>query len=211
MKFSLKILENNSQIRSSILQGLLPQIDSYLKKALQTIKRSLPDLLKQIIQDTPEYNALLYGRLQYELGISDPSNKLNEIINIWINNIDIEYKNPTIAGDKIKAFFSVSLVRRDFSDVLSSDAAFVVDALRGYQLPWLEWLLLEGEYIIVPNQEVVFGSNKFSRTGFALMRTSNKSWKVPSEFAGTINNNWITRAIDGGESKINELLNKAFV
>ena len=102
------------------------------------------------------------------------------------------------------------MIRSDFSDVLSSDSGFVIDALRGYQLPWLEWLLLEGNKAIISKQEVIIGPNKFSRTGLAIMRPSNKSWRVPSEFAGTIKDNWITRAIDNSESQINELLDKAF-
>jgi hypothetical protein len=77
-------------------------------------------------------------------------------------------------------------------------------------LPWLQWLLLEGNATIVRNYTVSFGPNRFSRTGFALMRPSLQSWKVPSEFAGTINDNWITRAIDGAESNIQKLLDGAF-
>lgn len=210
MKFSFKIIDTNSQINNNILQALLPEVDSYLKKTLQTIKTSLPNLIREILQNTPEYDSLIGGQLQYEFGIPDPSNKLATIIDIWSNNVYIQYKNPIISTGQIKASFSVSLIRSDLNDVLSSDAGFVIDNLRGYQLPWLEWLLLEGNKTIIPKQQVVFGPNKFSRTGFAIMKESNKSWKVPSEFAGTIRDNWITRAIDNAEPQINELLNKAF-
>lgn len=210
MKFSFKILESDKQISNSILQALLPEIDNFLKKSLSNIKKTLPLLIRQIIQNTPEYNSLIGGQLQYEFGIPDPNNQLATIIDIWSNNVFTEYTGPTVSTNKIKASFSVSLIRSDFNDVLSSDAAFVIDNLRAYQLPWLEWLLLEGNKTIVKKQEVVLGPNKFSRTGYALMRSSNKSWKVPSEFAGTIRDNWITRAIDNSESEINELLDKAF-
>lgn len=210
MQFSFKLLDSNQQISKNILMALLPEIDSYLKKSLQNIKKSLPSMIRSILQNTPEYDSLIGGKLQYEFGIKDPSTSISRILDIWSNNINIEYNSPIISGNQIKASFSVSLIRADFNDVLSSDAGFVIDNLRGYQLPWLEWLLLEGNKIIVSKQQVVFGPSKFSRTGYALMRPSNKSWRVPSEFAGTINNNWITRAIDNNESQINELLDKAF-
>ena len=135
---------------------------------------------------------------------------LNEILNIWTNNIVINYKSPSINSSQIKASFSVSIIRADFSDVLSNDAALVIDSLRGYSLPWLEWLLLEGNKTIVKNQEVILRPSRFSRTGMALMQESNKSWKVPSQYAGTISNNWITRAIDDNEGVINNFLTKAF-
>jgi hypothetical protein len=78
----------------------------------------------------------------------------------------------------------------------------VVTDSKGYSLPWLKWLLFEGSKPLIKNYSVKFGSNKRSRTGQAIMISSNKNWKVPSEFAGTVTNNWITRAIDRASDKI---------
>lgn len=210
MKISFKLLENNKIISDKILTALLPEINKYLKNKLQYIRTNLPPLVMNALTNAEEYSALIGGQLQYEFGIPDPVNKLDEILRVWSNNVVIQYNAPIIAGSQLKSSFSFSIIRSDFSDVLSTDGAFVIDNLRGYQLPWLEWLLLEGNKIIIPKQEVVIGPNKFSRTGYAVMRQSNKSWRVPSQFAGTINNNWITRAIDSSESEINNFLTKAF-
>lgn len=206
----MNIVESDQEISNKIIKALIPQVNQYLKKSLNYIRKALPITIKTILENTPEYNSLINGQLKYEFGIPDAANKLATIIDIWSSNVYIEYSEPTIVSNQIKAFFSVSLIRSDYSDVLSSDASLVTDSLRGYQLPWLEWLLLEGNKTIVKNQEVVLGANKFSRTGYAIMKPSQKSWKVPSEFAGTSRDNWITRAIDGAESEINELLTKAF-
>lgn len=210
MNISFKLLDSNYQISNNILKTLIPELNNYFKNKLQYIKFNLPLILSNILKNTPEYNSLINGQLKYEFGIPDSETKLNEILDIWTKNIYIEYKSPTIVSNKIKASFSVSLVRADFSDVLSVDASLVIDRLRGYNLSWLEWLLLEGNKIIIPKQEVIIGPNKFSRTGYAVMRPSSTSWKVPSQYAGTINDNWITRAIDSTEDNINNLLDKAF-
>lgn len=210
MNISFKLLENNSQISNLILQSLVPQLNDYLKNKLQYIRTNLSPLLNNALINSPEYDSLVNGQLKYEFGIPDPQTKLNEILNIWTKNPYIEYKPPMIISSKIKASFSVSLVRSDFSDVLSTDASLVVDRLRGYNLSWLEWLLLEGNRTIIPKQEVIIGPNKFSRTGNAVMRQSSKSWKVPSQYAGTMRDNWITRAIDSAQDNINSLLEKAF-
>jgi hypothetical protein len=34
------------------------------------------------------------------------------------------------------------------------------------------------------------------------MIPSNKNWRVPAEYAGTVNNNWITRAIENKDENI---------
>ncbi|NBT09167.1 MAG: hypothetical protein EBS98_10260 [Chitinophagia bacterium] len=211
LNFKLKLLDTDKQINTNILQALIPEIDDYLKKNLSKLRQSLPNLIRSILMNTPEYNSLMGGQLQFEFGIPDPSSAISSIINIWSNNIKIEYNGPKISSSRVRASFSVSLIRSDYADVLSSDDALVIDNLRGYNLPWLEWLLLEGNKIIVRKQQVEFGPNIASRTGNAIMRPSNKSWRVPSEFAGTITNNWITRAIDNSESQIYDLLDRIFV
>lgn len=210
MKINLKILESDQQINKAILDALLPEVTTFMNNGISIIKKELPVILQNAIINTPEYASLLNGKLKYEFGIPDSNIKLDNLINAWIENIRYPYMKPTIVGNKIKSTFEVHAVRVDFAEVLYTDDALVIDAIRGYNLPWLEWLLLEGNKTIISKQEVVIGPNKFSRTGNALMRNSNKSWKVPSEFSGTINNNWITRAIDGVESSIESLLNKAF-
>lgn len=209
VNFNVRLIDTNKQITGYVLQALLPEVDKYLNKAFKTVRNLLPGVIQSIITNTPEYNSLIGGQLQWELGIPDPSSALSNLLNIWSSNIETEY-NRRISNSKIIASFSVSAIRSDFSDVLSSEHSLVIDNLRGYQLPWLEWLLLEGNKIIIPKQQVEFGANRRSRTGYAIMRPANKSWRVPSEFSGTISDNWITRAIENNESQISELLNKVF-
>lgn len=210
MDLNLKILESDSEINKAILGALLPEVINYMNNGVATIKRELPNIIKTAIENTPEYSSILSGKLKYEFGIPDSSIKLNNLIDIWIENIRYPYMKPTIMGNKIKSTFEVNAIRVDFAEVLYSNDALVIDNIRGYNLPWLEWLLLEGNKTIISKQEVVIGPNNFSRTGNAIMRDSNKSWKVPSEFSGTVTNNWITRAIDGVEGNIQSLLDRAF-
>lgn len=208
MNISLKILESNSQIQQSIMQALLPQVNDYMKDAISTIRKEIGTIVNNAIINTPEYDSLISGKLKYELGIPDANTKIAGLLDIWTKNIYIEYMPPKIISSKIKSSFSASLIKSNFDDVLSTDLAYVIDNIYQYRLPWLEWLLLEGNKILVKKQEVVIGPNPRSRTGFALMKESNKSWKVPSEFAGTIRDNWITRAIDSIEEEVNNLLER---
>lgn len=210
MRFNIKILETDSQINIAIVKALLPEVTSFMNKGIVLVKSELPIIIYDSIVNTPEYNSLQNGQLKYEFGIPDVSSKLAGLLNIWSNNIQYQYLKPTISNNKIKTTFIANTIRVDFADVLYTDYALVIDSTRGYSIPWLEWLLLDGNKILVNKSNVVLGPNKYSRTGNALMKPSNKSWKVPSEFSGTQNDNWITRAIDGASDKINNLLIKAF-
>jgi hypothetical protein len=209
MNFTLKILENNQVIQKNILTALLPEVSKYMNKAIASIKRELPSIVGEAIMSEPEYSSLLSGQLKFELGIPDAGSKISHLINIWISNMVVDYKSPTLTNSSIRSSFSAKLIRTNFSDVLGTDDAYVNDSLRGYSLPWLEWLLLDGNAIVVPNYEVVMGSNPRSRTGSAVMKISSDSWKVPDQFSGTISDNWITRAISNSQDKIQKLLERA--
>lgn len=209
MLFKVNLLESNKQIAQNILKALLPDTAKYLKDIIKYLQNNLPIVVKQAIINTPEYNSLLGGELQYELGIPDPSSKLAGLLDIWSTNIKINYSAPVISNSRIKGSFSANMIKVDFSDVLYSDYAIVYDNFRGYSLPWLEWLLLEGNKSIIKNHSVVFGPSKYSRTGYAIMKESSSSWKVPSQYAGTISDNWITRALDNAESQINNTIEQA--
>ena len=209
MLFKLNIVETNDIIYNDILKALLPEVIAYFKKAVQQLKQNIPPVIKQAIINSPEYISLLDGQLKYEFGIPDSSQKLTGLLDLWSSNVDIKYTAPSISGNKIKASFTISMIKIDFNDVLFSDYAIVYDSFRGYSLPWLEWLLLEGNKTIIKQQDVVIGPNKLSRTGMAIMKNSSKSWKVPSQFAGTISDNWITRAINSVDNDINNIIEKA--
>jgi len=209
MILSLNLLDNNTTITSNILQALIPEINSYMTKSVSKLRKILPSIIRNAITNTPEYDAILNGKLQYELGIPDPAQKLAGLLDLWSTNISITYNAPRASKIRIVSSFSVNMIRVDFSDVLYSDYAIVVDGLRGYSLPWLEWLLLYGNKTIVKNSKVVFGPNRSSRTGFALMRESSESWKIPSQYSGTIDDNWITRAIDRYGNDIEQAIDSA--
>lgn len=211
MLFSLKLIENDAIIINNILKALAPEVDKYFKKSISNLKNSLPSVINKSIVSSPEYASILSGSLKYNFGIPDPINKLAGLINIWSNNIQISYNSPTVIRNSIICNFSANMIKIDFSDVLYTDYASIIDNIRGYSLPWLEWLLLEGNKTIIKNQKIVFGPNKASRTGLAVMIDSTtSSWKVPSQYAGTLNDNWITRAIDSSASEIESVINKAF-
>ena len=210
MEFSLRLLESDSQISQEILKALSPQITTYLDSGIKIIKSELPNIIRQSIVSTPEYQSIASGQLKYEFGIPDSEQKLAGLLDIWSTNIEYMYNRPKLTGSTIKASFTANMIRVDFADVLYTDYALVIDGLRGYTLPWLKWLLLEGNKTIVKNYEVSIQANKNSRTGNAIMKQSRGSWKVPSAFSGTVSDNWITRAIDGVQSDVDLLLNKAF-
>jgi hypothetical protein len=188
----------------------LPQATIYMNKVIKQIKQSLPTIVENGIRNSPEYFSILNGKLKYELGIPDPSSKLIGLLDLWMSNIEYLYQPPKSSTKGISSRFSAQMIKVNFEDVLFSSFAEVEDINRGYNLPWLKWLLLEGNRVIIDQHEVLIGPSKYSRTGNAIMKNSlTKSWQVPSEFSGTQSDNWITRALDSVNPQIESMLQKA--
>ena len=204
----IKLEETESQINKKILEALLPQVDNYLKTIFDKVSVQIKDTIVQSIKNAPEYSALLYGQLKAEFGLPDSESRVNSIINFW-ENITVEYKNTKISRSSLNGGFKISMIKRDFTDVLSTnDAVFITE--KGDALNWLEWLLLFGNKTIIKEYNVELGPNQRSRTGMAIMKGAiSGKWSVPSSYSGTINNNWITRAIDTADASINNILSKA--
>lgn len=205
LSFGIDIVETNEDISSKILKALRPQVNSYFKNVFEKIKDNLSNLVISAITSAPEYNELISGRLKAEFGIPDSSSRLQRILEVW-KNITFKYKPVKNDGKQLVGSFELSMIKQDFSDVINlAEASFVTE--KGSTLNWLEWLLLFGDQVIIKDYNVILGSNPRSRTGMAIMSGSvSGKWSVPSEYSGTINNNWITRAIDSADSSINNLI-----
>lgn len=205
-KFSFDLLESDKQIADIILKELVQELNSRLtplyKEATSYIRQTVLDSIKA----QPEYISLLSGSLKYEFGLPDSSSRLNAILNTIDQSLFVEYKEPRINGQNINGGFFIGMVNSDFSDILSLGAATLVTE-KGSPLEWLKWLLLEGDKMIIGGYDFKIGNFKNSRTGGGIMSPSfSGSWRVPPEFAGTMENNWIIRAIVAIESNIDNYL-----
>jgi hypothetical protein len=197
MRISLKLLETDSQINTKILESIRTYLQPAFTKTQQSLQKNIPQIVKQALMAEPEYNSLLSGQLRAELGVPDAGARIESLFESWSNNMNVTSKPLSIKAARLSGGFSIDMIRSDFSDVVDLPAGIVTDNISGSVIPWLRWLLLDGSKILVRNYQVQMGSNPRSRTGQAIMITSDReNWRVPAEFAGTVNNNWITRAIE---------------
>lgn len=210
MKYSLTLLENSSNIRNSIINSIKPILEQAINKTIIKIRGPLVNLIKSALIAEPEYASLISGNLRSEFGIADTSN-VDVAVNNIANSISINKKNLSLNNLGFTGGIELNIINnQDYGGALNDPSAFVNDTERGYALPWLEWLLLKGNAVIIKNYEVQFGSSPKSRSGNALMIQSSSSWRVPPEFAGTVRDNWTTRALSRIDDQITNLIQKTF-
>lgn len=201
MKLSLSVVQDSNNIANLIMKDISANINKIFNKAIPKIENDLKFLLAEAIRSQPEYSSLMAGTLKAELGLPD-SSIVQQTVDYFVENIrvtknNIKYSSKGLLGNITIELFSDSSV----NSAVNSDFANIQD-VKGYIIPWLQWLLLEGSSILIKNYEVKYGNSPYSRSGMAIMVQSNDSWSVPNMFAGQINDNWITRAINSSEQSI---------
>lgn len=206
MKFSLNLLDKNIDINKLILNNLKHEVEKIMSKALTSIKQDVQNLVKEALIAEPEYTSLKAGTLRAEFGIANVED-VDSAVQAMVNTAEISYNPIKINSNGLSGGFVLTMIKSDdINGIIYSDVAIVKDEARGYNLPWLEWLLLRGNEVIVQNYSVNYTSNPRSRSGLALMIQSNSSWRVPSNFAGTEADNWTTRAINKISNKIPQII-----
>lgn len=202
MKFSLKLLEDDASITRLVLENLQDQLQNKIFKALPSISSDIKMLVKNALINEPEYSSLKAGTLKAEFGISN-SSAIDSVIDALVNTLEVQSNPVKLTKNSLSGGFVLKMIKSDnISGIIYTDIASVIDDVNGYVLPWLEWLLLRGNEIIVRKYSVNYVNSPRSRSGMALMVQSNKSWRVPPNFSGTENNNWITRAISKIDKEI---------
>ena len=198
MRFSLKILESDKQIAALVSNALSKHLSKALLIAGSRIQADIRRVFREAVTSSHEYASLTGGDLRGHIGVPNASSRMAEIISVWIKSILVTVDAPRSIGGSIKGGLKISIIKDWQLALTSSAASFVTE--KGQTIPWLEWLLLAGDSKFIVDYDVELNLSSAqqarSRTGIGIMVTRNGArWGVPTEFAGTASDNFVTRAI----------------
>lgn len=210
--------ENGQTISGYILKGLIEKI---MDKAIKNIKAKYPDMMLDILNSDPDISQWIGQNSFYgEIGLLNPEYAIVEIADRLskVFNASIFVEAPSsIRKVQIVADF-VFLNANDLEKLASMDfASFDSENMNGKTtvVPWLSWML-DTPYPTVQDHYYTRSSKvrPYSRTNTGIMvENSFKNWDMPSQYAGSPTDNFITRAVKGGvgliEVELLAALNKA--
>lgn len=201
---SLKIsaaLTTSSQVIEKILNDEIAEhMEQVVFRISSTITQLSSVLIDGALRSEPEYISLLSGELRAHFGLEEPGFVVNRIILAIVDNIQVRYVPPFE--------MVVEILSDDVFSILDNAGASYTS--NGSVIPWLEWLLTQGDSVIISSYHIDFSKpRESSRTGSAIMLPRG-SWRVPSEFSGTIEDNWITRAINKVSGNILRVIQDEF-
>lgn len=196
----------SAKFHKEVAREINLKLSSVIPGALAKIKQMLGNVVRERISMSPEYAAISGGRFRGELGLPDGANRVLDIINIWAEGIVVTYVKGSGGG---LGAITIGILDSSWEDVLgSSQAELTYTSRRGAKtLEWLRWMLKEGSSIIVSQYDFV-PRTQSSRTGLGIMVKRRGGWKIPSQLAGTDNDNFATRALEGIEKDIDMVVRR---
>lgn len=206
----LDFIKGQDQLSRGIVRAMRPVLNQAFVNSAPIIETQLQNLIRQTIKQTNEYQSLLNGSLRAELGLVDPDNKLEEILEVWIKSIVVVPVNVRMirSSQALDGGLSVKGIKSSMNDVINLPGATYVSE-NGHRVPWLEWLMLYGDQVILTDHHVKFDLNsyefKYSRTGLSLMQHGG-TYRIPSEYSGVAGNNFVTRALINIKEDIEHLI-----
>lgn len=212
-----------------LFDKLQKNIDNKMLEIRPSLENKLRGKVLKAILSSEEYSSILKGELRVHFGLAAPQPVLDEIVNAVIKSVTVEYLKPKSVDSF--GYIYVTLVPNNFYELTNLNAAsyISVSARTGLQhkIPWLQWLLFSGDMIVLADAQIHTrkGFYKGSRTGEAIMVPSKRKlglddrgnfnvvepggWGVPSEFSGTVFDNWFTRIIDELDSELRVSVDEA--
>ena len=203
VRFGIQLATDfESKFKKEVDKEISKRIKGSINIITESIEIALQTLVKIKLEGAPEVLSIAGGELRYQFGLVDGSSRIQNIIDMWADSIEVKY--VTTAGKF--GGIAISMTDSVYSKALSmSEAEFITED--GTPLEWLRWLLLEGDTRIVNNY--VFQSGRRGRAGGGIMVSRrNASWGVPAQFAGTENDNFATRALDGLNDDIDVIVRR---
>lgn len=197
-------------IALSLLNDMSADLQPKLQRAYNRATNKIKKIVKESIINSLEYQSMLPGgAIYHELGIPNIASKLRTIVNTIINNIDAGITDIDISNGRINFSFHINILRSDFEDILGlPEAEYETEDVEGsgggHILQWLRWMLIDGDSNIILGYHYIAKYAETSRTDFGIMAKGG-NWTI-SPISGSIDNNWLTRAMDKVKGEINFII-----
>ena len=204
-RLGLVLIETDRVIETRIAKALAYQVITKFRRSAPVIENLLKRAVAKWILQSPEIQSLMGGSLQGDFGLVNSASAVSQITHAVVNSVDVKLGSLS-SGLRGNALI-VGIQPQGMLNVLSSVAP--VRTEKGESLPWIKWLITEGDGIIITGWHVKEEPGT-GRSGLATMKRggSYTVGRINPTFSGTVGNNFITRALEGKNVEVAALIVK---
>ncbi len=231
MAINLRITTSNAEIRRQIFAELQKKESVLLNIGRRAVNDFIGGTLTEMMQSNVIAEIISNKRYRGEIGVENIGVLLRRFLRMFLKHIEPEIKWFT---SRQSFEMSFALNSRVYNDLLAEPGAYFVTGGSKYEIDrgmneveWLNWLLLAGRRRVVHGFSFMFykqnqgrdetgqfkksisrSIQKSSRTGYGIMVPNSNGWGVPSQIAGTKDDNIFTRVLNQTIHKFQGFLEK---
>lgn len=196
LRFGINLVTPTREIEKKILKAISTHLNSRAAAISSDLSEKLKGLIVVALQASPTSRELISGELRGELGVVGAEAQLETIFHAIGDATRIKVSPARISGKVVKMTFQIFAVPMNLSAIAGmAGNAGSYETQKGVEIPWFDWLTELGDAVIVREYDVEAGHPSKSRTGGKIM-VKGKGWRVPTEHAGTHDNNFVTKAVE---------------
>jgi len=205
---SIELLDSNKEIEEKVNAAIINILNKEISKGSKSAEQDLLDLIFEWIREQPEIDSLRAEGVQNSLNATfgllpgQANAAINHIKKAVVGSIVINIKK---FDKNYKGGINFYIQPEDFNNLLALNSGYIQNTDQA--LPWLDWLLLKGDSVIIVGYTYI--PTRGGRSGGGIMGAGS-SWRVDPRFSGTANNNFITRALYGREREIQKIFEIIF-
>lgn len=205
MSLKITLKDSDNEIERKINQAIAEEMNSRIRKRSSKAEQRIRQLLPGWLNSQPEVQSLqdegTPNSLNAQLGLTRGQGALavNDLIAAISSAIKVQVKqlNPR----NLQGGVEFSIQPESLRNLLGLPSGFVVS--ESGPLHWLSWLLIEGTSTIVYGYSYV--PDFSGRSGGGSM-TKGGAWRIPPQFAGTLGDNFVTRALANHDKELTAIL-----
>ena len=193
MSIKIKLTNPTNEIMTAGFSALAGEINTELTKIIPKIVVDIKEAIRVSVSSHPTVQGLsdyAPGGLASELGLYPGQGTLAAAQIIDIITEDVEFRFRKL-NKKLQGSIEFYIAHSAVAKLVALPVGHVIYG-RG-DLHWLQWLLERGDIIIIDSYEYSPRSG-FGRSGGGSMKLGG-SWRVPPEYAGTPENNFISDSL----------------
>ena len=204
-KYTVRIDENEfySAANKEIVKVVGQSISFAIKKTRTLFVQEIKTALRQDIVYLELLN-YIDGILYYDVGLANAGQVAEQIVELVVSSIELR-KLPARSNDL--GGIGLTVLKDGIQPILSLPMGSYQS--KGGKVDWLDWLLTAGTSEVISGYRVMYGFFDTSRTGQAIMvKSKTKGFSIDPDYAGTQDDNWITRSLKRVEGNISNLFQK---
>lgn len=203
---------NTTYIVDQTLLQVKTVLVGILNQGMTGIIRKIQEIVRNVLFSSTEYILLTSGGpIYHQFGIPDIKQRLDIVIEKIAKAVRVEREydiNKLSQGSIINFTLEIVLIDVNYERLINSAIAnFQTE--KGEILEWLNWLLYEGTTPVIVSYHYLDEDRPQSRTNKGIM-VPKGTWSVPEVIAGTVSDNWLTRAVQGLQQQLEDIVTTEF-